>query len=183
MNLLAVMAGGSGWGGDSAPLDARRASLSKRCQTFPPSSVLASPLLSQTPFHHSLNNHHVITLFKLFEELLHLDTIFRGKAQLPSSHCPTEYRGDSVDRSSSRRSSELLESLHWIEINWFKSNRIMKWVPCLGNYVSSGCIIWQQNLDLFSPIDQSQSQAFHLHGCVSLGMSFHLSVLHLSPSF
>ena len=35
----------------------------------------------------------------------------------------------------------------------------------------------------FSPIDQRQSQAFHLHGCVILGMAFHFSVLHLSPSF
>lgn len=183
MKLLVVMAGGRGWWGDSALLNAWRANLSKRCQTFPPSSALACPLLSQTLFHHSLNNHHAITLFKLFGGLFHLDTVFRGKAQLPCPHCPTEYKGDCVDRYSSRRSSELLELLHWIKINWFKSNRILKWVPCLGNYVSSGCVIWQQNLDLFSPIDQRQSQAFCLYGCVSLGMSFHFSVLHLSPSF
>ena len=40
MKLLVVMAGGRGWGGDSALLDAWRANLSKRCQTFPPSSAL-----------------------------------------------------------------------------------------------------------------------------------------------
>lgn len=95
-----------GVGRDSALLDAWAANLSKRCQTFPPSSALACPLLSRTPFHHSLNNHHVITLFKLFEGLLHLDTVCRGKAQLSCPHCPTEYKGDCVDRSSSR-SSEL----------------------------------------------------------------------------